>query len=132
MIKEIAYQNREEWLSLRKNYIGGSDAGAVLGMNPYKSAYSLWAEKSGKIEGFEGNSKVDLFLDGLYDNLNQIVFHVKYVHVAIGGYFMLRNRFIKDILSVVSDNGLLGTEDDIEDYGDHFYFTTNCEKWLEQ
>ena len=80
----------------------------------------------------EGNSKVDLFLDGLYDNLNQIVFHVKYVHVAIGGYFMLRNRFIKDILSVVSDNGLLGTEDDIEDYGDHFYFTTNCEKWLEQ
>ena len=55
MIKELAYQNREEWLSLRKNYIGGSDAGAVLGLNPYKSAYSLWAEKTGKIAEFEGN-----------------------------------------------------------------------------
>ncbi len=55
MIKELAYQSREEWLSLRKNYIGGSDAGAVLGLNPYKSAYSLWAEKTGKVAEFEGN-----------------------------------------------------------------------------
>ena len=55
MINEIAYQNREEWLSLRKGYIGGSDAGAVIGLNPYKSAYTLWAEKTGKIPEFEGN-----------------------------------------------------------------------------
>jgi putative phage-type endonuclease len=55
MIKEIAYQNKDEWLSLRKGYIGGSDAGAVLGLNPYKSAYTLWAEKTGKIPEFEGN-----------------------------------------------------------------------------
>lgn len=55
MIKEIAYASHEEWLSLRKNYIGGSDAAAVIGMNPYKSAYSLWAEKTGKIPEFEGN-----------------------------------------------------------------------------
>ena len=55
MIKEIPYQDKDEWLSLRKGYIGGSDAGAVLGMNPYKSAYSLWAEKTGKIPEFEGN-----------------------------------------------------------------------------
>lgn len=55
MIKEIAYGSREEWLALRKNYIGGSDASAVVGMNPYKSAYALWAEKTGKIPEFEGN-----------------------------------------------------------------------------
>lgn len=55
MINEIAYKNREEWLSLRKGYIGGSDAGAVIGLNPYKSAYTLWAEKTGKIPEFEGN-----------------------------------------------------------------------------
>ena len=55
MIKEIAYKDKGEWLSLRKNYIGGSDAGAVVGLNPYKSAYALWAEKTGKIPGFEGN-----------------------------------------------------------------------------
>lgn len=55
MIKEIAYKDREEWLSIRKGYIGGSDAGAVVGLNPYKSAYTLWAEKTGKIPEFEGN-----------------------------------------------------------------------------
>ena len=53
---EITYQNKDEWLSIRKGYIGGSDAGAVVGLNPYKSAYSLWAEKTGKIPEFEGNT----------------------------------------------------------------------------
>lgn len=55
MIKEIAYKDREEWLTIRKDYIGGSDAGAVMGLSPYKSAYTLWAEKTGKIPEFEGN-----------------------------------------------------------------------------
>ena len=55
MIKEIAYKDKEEWLSIRRGYIGGSDAGAVVGLNPYKSAYTLWAEKTGKIPEFEGN-----------------------------------------------------------------------------
>lgn len=55
MIKELTYSNKEEWLSLRRNYIGGSDAGAVVGLNPYKSAYALWAEKTGKVPEFEGN-----------------------------------------------------------------------------
>lgn len=55
MIKEISYNSREEWLSIRKNYIGGSDSGAVVGLNPYKSAYTLWAEKTGRIPEFEGN-----------------------------------------------------------------------------
>ena len=55
MIKEIPYKDREEWLAIRKNYIGGSDAGAVIGLNPYRSAYTLWAEKTGKLPEFEGN-----------------------------------------------------------------------------
>lgn len=54
-IKEIRYDSREEWLQIRSRYIGGSDAGAVVGLNPYKSAYTLWAEKTGKIAPFEGN-----------------------------------------------------------------------------
>ena len=55
MTNEIAYSTKEEWLSLRRNFIGGSDAGAVVGLNPYKSAYTLWAEKLGKVPEFEGN-----------------------------------------------------------------------------
>lgn len=56
MINEIAYKDKEEWLMLRRELgVGGSEAAAVVGMNPYKSAYSLWAEKTGKIPEFEGN-----------------------------------------------------------------------------
>lgn len=55
MTNELRYNDKAEWLALRRNYIGGSDAGAILGMNPYKSAYTLWAEKTGKLPEFEGN-----------------------------------------------------------------------------
>lgn len=34
----------------RKEYIGGSDIGTIMGENPWKSAYTLWAEKAGLIE----------------------------------------------------------------------------------
>ena len=41
-------QSREEWLAKRKGYIGGSDASAVVGMNPYKTNIELWLEKTGQ------------------------------------------------------------------------------------
>lgn len=51
----IPYGSREEWLKIRRNYIGGSDAGAIVGMNPYASAFSVWAEKTGQVPEFHGN-----------------------------------------------------------------------------
>ena len=55
MITKIATPNREEWKNLRHKYIGGSDAAAVVGLNPFSSAYSLWAEKTDRVPPFEGN-----------------------------------------------------------------------------
>lgn len=55
MITKQSTANHEEWLALRHKYIGGSDAAAVVGMNSYVSAYSLWAEKTCRIPAFEGN-----------------------------------------------------------------------------
>ena len=58
MISYKSYKSKEEWLALRRELgIGGSDAGAVIGLNPYKSAYALWAEKTGRVPGFEGNTR---------------------------------------------------------------------------
>lgn len=54
-IKKVKTKDHEEWLQLRSQYIGGSDSAAVVGMNAFSSAYSLWAEKTGKIPGFSGN-----------------------------------------------------------------------------
>ena len=38
---------REEWLEARRKGIGGSDAAAIVGLNPWASAYELWADKMG-------------------------------------------------------------------------------------
>ena len=37
--------DQEEWLRVRKSYITGTDAGAVCGMNPYKSAMQVYLDK---------------------------------------------------------------------------------------
>lgn len=37
---------REEWLKLRKQGIGGSDAGAVCGLNPYVSPMDVYMDKT--------------------------------------------------------------------------------------
>jgi putative phage-type endonuclease len=44
------HPNRESWLAARKNGVGASEVSVVLGINSYKSAYTLWAEKTGRIE----------------------------------------------------------------------------------
>ena len=41
------FRSFNEWLGNRSG-IGGSDASAVLGLNPYKSNTELWEEKTGK------------------------------------------------------------------------------------
>lgn len=42
--------SEERWHALRRLGLGGSDASAVMGVNPWKSSYALWAEKSGRVE----------------------------------------------------------------------------------
>lgn len=54
-LQMIPFASHEEWLQIRRKYIGGSDAGAIVGLNPYSSAFSVWAEKTGKAPDFEGN-----------------------------------------------------------------------------
>ena len=65
MITKQSTANHEEWKSLRHKYIGGSDAAAVVGMNTYVSPYTLWAEKTGRLPGFDGNlaTEVGTFLE---------------------------------------------------------------------
>ena len=42
-------KDRAEWLEHRKKYIGGSDASAIIGVNPWKSNVQLWEEKAGLV-----------------------------------------------------------------------------------
>ncbi|WP_396621408.1 YqaJ viral recombinase family protein [Marinobacter sp. W-8] len=43
--------SRDEWLRVRKQGIGSSDAAAAVGMNPYQSQLELWMVKTGRDAG---------------------------------------------------------------------------------
>lgn len=47
-MKLLTFNSREEWLKARAGRIGGSDASAVVGLNPYKDNVTLWMEKTGQ------------------------------------------------------------------------------------
>ena len=50
-----------EWHELRSHGIGGSEMGTIMGLNPWESAYALWAKKTGKItDDFKENWAVRL------------------------------------------------------------------------
>lgn len=64
-------KRHDEWLELRHGYVCGTDAGAIIGLNPYASAFSVWAEKTGKVPEFGGNvaTRVGSYLEDLVAKL---------------------------------------------------------------
>lgn len=43
-------KDRDAWLDVRSHGIGGSDASVIVGLNPWKSLFALWMEKTGQAE----------------------------------------------------------------------------------
>lgn len=50
--------SREEWLMLRKSGIGGSDAGAVCGLDPYKSRLDVFIDKTCGVADVQDNESI--------------------------------------------------------------------------
>jgi putative phage-type endonuclease len=44
----------------RKSGIGSSDAAAIMGLDPYRTAHDVWLEKTGRVDGFEAGEKAEL------------------------------------------------------------------------
>ena len=67
----IPYSDHDEWLNIRKGYIGGTDASAIVGMNEYRKPFTVWAEKTGQVPEFQGNTatKVGTYLEDLVARL---------------------------------------------------------------
>ena len=45
----MADSGTQKWHDLRSQGIGGSEIGTIMGLNPYESAFSLWAKRTGQI-----------------------------------------------------------------------------------
>lgn len=43
----------------RRNHIGSSDMAAILGVDPFKSAYDVWLDKTGKLEQRPASDEMD-------------------------------------------------------------------------
>lgn len=54
---------REEWLKWRRKGIGGSDAASILGINPYRSAIAVWADKMGLLAEKEDSEQMRIGRD---------------------------------------------------------------------
>ena len=51
---------REQWLADRKKAIGASDVAAILGVSPWASEWDVWADKTDRLERWEGNEQTRL------------------------------------------------------------------------
>lgn len=49
MVTMERFKSRGEWLAARRNQIGGSEAAAIVGLNPYMSNVDLWELKTGRV-----------------------------------------------------------------------------------
>lgn len=58
VLAKLSNITEEEWKALRRKGIGGSDAPAIVGANPYRSVFELWLDKLGKGEEVEDNPQM--------------------------------------------------------------------------
>lgn len=47
-VRMIQLTSREEWLKKRTSYVGGSEAAALVGKNPYMTNIDLYRIKTGQ------------------------------------------------------------------------------------
>ncbi|HEX5244370.1 MAG TPA: YqaJ viral recombinase family protein [Tepidisphaeraceae bacterium] len=73
---------------LRSQGIGSSDAPAILGMDPFRNAFAVWADKTGRDPGFDGNEATRRG-----NHLEAGV--LNWAQEQLGGITLKRNVFIK-------------------------------------
>lgn len=110
-------QKSKEWYLIKQKTIGGSEVATILGINPFKSAKALIAEKAG-VGGFEFNGNINTRWGNLFEILTkrwtELVLCMKEDIIETGSIegVIERQRYSPDGLGVVK----LMTENNIYDY----------------
>ena len=96
------YDNEDDWHKLREKRIGGSDIGAILGVNPYKSIIDVYIDKT---EGstFKGNEATHWghMLEGTV--IKEFANRHSELIVYEAPYSIVDNFFIANLDSVLKD-----------------------------
>lgn len=56
--------DRVAWERVRNSGIGGSDIACIMGLNPWKSAYALYAEKHGDVDAEQTQEQTQELTEG--------------------------------------------------------------------
>ena len=98
------YDNEDDWHKLREKRIGGSDIGAILGVNPYKSIIDVYIDKT---EGstFKGNEATHWghMLEGSV--IKEFASKHSELIVYEAPYSIVDNFFIANLDGVLKDKG---------------------------
>lgn len=52
-------QRSDEWLEFRKSHIGASEIASIMGVDPWRTPYQLWCEKTGLVESQPPNKAME-------------------------------------------------------------------------
>lgn len=74
--------SRDDWLAVRRTGIGGSDAAAAVGLNPYMSTLELWLDKTGRSEGMPGPAPNDMNSPATWGTLLEPIVAAVYTRVT--------------------------------------------------
>src|SRR5690554_8212363 len=87
---------REEWLNIRKQGIGSSDAAAAIGLNPYKSQLELWMDKARRDDEIPKPDPDDdtstVFCDLRHEQIVALRYGKKYVSKEQGAIVVLQSQ----------------------------------------
>lgn len=110
MVEKKVFASREEWLQARNNRIGGSDAAAIIGLNPYMSNVDLWEIKTGRKqqEDISGKSYVEYGTEA--EKYLRELFKMDYPEYTV--FYKENNMFLNDAYpwAHASLDGWLGSE----------------------
>lgn len=77
ILADTSQIGRPEWLELRRQGIGGSDAAAVLGISPFRTARDLYYDKAGIVTADDAENWVALEVGTLLEPLVARIFEAK-------------------------------------------------------
>lgn len=78
------FSDRKSWLEARAKRIGGSDASAIIGMNPYMTNLELWEKKTGRNKPEDISSNPNVIYGTKAENLLRELFRLDYPVYEVG------------------------------------------------
>lgn len=90
-LSTLTFTDEEDWLELRTKGIGGSDIGAILGLNSYSSPLKIYRQK---VEGYREDLSDNVFIKKGKDLEDLILTNYVQPHFAEQGYIVGKPDFM--------------------------------------